>query len=57
VVKEMTDIIAAAAGDPGLVERTWVLITEAPDGGWGIDGHAYTGADIAAAARRELAGM
>jgi phenylpyruvate tautomerase PptA (4-oxalocrotonate tautomerase family) len=56
VVKEMTDIIAAAAGDPGLVERTWVLITEAPDGGWGIDGHAYTGADIAGAARRELTG-
>jgi phenylpyruvate tautomerase PptA (4-oxalocrotonate tautomerase family) len=56
VVKEMTEIIAAAAGDPGLVERTWVLITEAPDGGWGIDGHAYTGADIAEAARRELTG-
>jgi phenylpyruvate tautomerase PptA (4-oxalocrotonate tautomerase family) len=56
VVKEMTDIIAAAAGDPGLVERTWVLITEAPDGGWGIDGHAYTGADIVEAARRELTG-
>ena len=56
VVKEMTGIIAAAAGDPALVERTWVLITEAPDGGWGIDGHAYTGADIAETARRELAG-
>jgi len=56
VAKEMTDIIAAAAGDPSLVERTWVLITEAPEGGWGIDGHAYTGADIAAAARKEVAG-
>ena len=56
VVKEMTGIIAAAAGDLGLVDRTWVLITEAPDGGWGIDGRAYTGADIAEAARRELTG-
>jgi phenylpyruvate tautomerase PptA (4-oxalocrotonate tautomerase family) len=56
VVKEMTEIIAAAAGDPSLVERTWVLITEAAEGGWGIDGHAYTGADIAEAARRELTG-
>jgi phenylpyruvate tautomerase PptA (4-oxalocrotonate tautomerase family) len=56
VVKEMTEIIAAAAGDPGLAERTWVLITEAPEGGWGIDGHAYTGADIAEAAHRELTG-
>jgi phenylpyruvate tautomerase PptA (4-oxalocrotonate tautomerase family) len=55
VVKEMTDIVAAAAHDPTLVERTWVLITEAPDGGWGIDGHAYTGAEIGEAARRELA--
>jgi phenylpyruvate tautomerase PptA (4-oxalocrotonate tautomerase family) len=57
VVREMTDIVAAAAGDPGLVERTWVQITEAPDGGWGIDGHAYTNAEIAETARRELTGQ
>jgi phenylpyruvate tautomerase PptA (4-oxalocrotonate tautomerase family) len=56
-VREMTDIVAAAAGDPTLVERTWVLISESPEGGWGIDGFAYTGADIAAAARRELTGQ
>ena len=54
VVKEMTDIVAAAAGDPTLVERTWVLISEAPDGGWGIDGHAYTNAEIAERARKDL---
>jgi len=35
VVRQFTDIVAAAAGDPGLADRTWVLITEAPDGGWG----------------------
>jgi phenylpyruvate tautomerase PptA (4-oxalocrotonate tautomerase family) len=56
VVREMTDIIAAEARDPSLVERTWVLITESPDGGWGIDGHAYTGVELGEAARRELAG-
>jgi len=56
VVRELTDIVATAAGDPTLTERTWVLITESPDGGWGIGGHANTGADIVAAARRELAG-
>jgi phenylpyruvate tautomerase PptA (4-oxalocrotonate tautomerase family) len=56
VVKELTDIVAAAAGDPTLTERTWVLITESPEGGWGINGHANTGADIAALARSELAG-
>ena len=55
VVHELTDIVAAAAGDPALTERTWVLITESPEGGWGINGHANTGADIVAAARRELA--
>lgn len=54
VVEELTAIVAAAAGDPGVAARTWVLLTEAPEGGWGIAGHANTGADIAAAARREL---
>ena len=55
VVRELTDIVASAAGDPQLNERTWVLITESPEGGWGIGGHANTGADIVAAARAELA--
>jgi len=56
VVKELTEIVTSAAGDPTLTERTWVLITESPEGGWGINGHANTGADIAALARSELAG-
>jgi phenylpyruvate tautomerase PptA (4-oxalocrotonate tautomerase family) len=55
VVKELTEIVASAAGDPGLAERTWVLLTESPDGGWGVAGHANTGADLATAARAELA--
>src|SRR6478672_214349 len=55
VVKELTEIIAAAAGDPGLADRTWVLLTESPEGGWGVAGHANTGADLAQAARAELA--
>ncbi|MDT4907529.1 MAG: hypothetical protein QOI69_770 [Pseudonocardiales bacterium] len=54
VVRELTDIVAAAASDPRMAERTWVLITESPDGGWGIAGAATTGADIAAAARAEI---
>jgi len=57
VVRELTDIVAAAAGDPTLGERTWVLITESPEGGWGINGHANTGSDIAAAARSQLAAL
>lgn len=55
VVKELTEIVASAAGDPGLAERTWVLLTESPEGGWGVAGHANTGADLAHAARAELA--
>ena len=55
VVKELTDIVAAAAGDLGLAERTWVLLTESPEGGWGVAGHPNTGADLAQAARAELA--
>jgi len=55
VVKELTDIVATASADPTLAERTWVLLTESPEGGWGLAGHASTGADIAQAARAELA--
>jgi phenylpyruvate tautomerase PptA (4-oxalocrotonate tautomerase family) len=57
VVNELTEIVAAAAGDPSLSERTWVLLTESPEGGWGIAGHANTNADIAAASRAALAGQ
>lgn len=54
VVRELTDIVVAAAGDPSLAERAWVLITESPEGGWGINGHANTSADIVQAARDEI---
>jgi phenylpyruvate tautomerase PptA (4-oxalocrotonate tautomerase family) len=57
VVKELTDIVAAAAGDPSLRRRTWVLLTESPEGGWGIGGHANTNADITAATRAALEGQ
>jgi phenylpyruvate tautomerase PptA (4-oxalocrotonate tautomerase family) len=55
VVKELTEIVASAAEDPSVAERTWVLLTESPEGGWGVAGHANTGADLAQAARTELA--
>ena len=53
VVKELTDIVAAAAGAPGLAERTWVLLTEAP-GGAGAWRNTNTQSDIAGAARAAL---
>jgi hypothetical protein len=48
--------VAAAAGDQTLADRTWVQIVESPEGGWGINGIAYTGAEIVAEARKELSG-
>jgi hypothetical protein len=51
VVNELTEIVARAAGDSTLAQRTWALLTESPEGGWGIAGHANTQADIAAQAR------
>src|ERR1700731_3163291 len=50
VVRELTDLVATAAADPALAARTWVLLTEAPDGGWGLQGHANTNAGLVAAA-------
>jgi hypothetical protein len=46
VVREFTEIVAAQARDATLAERTRLLITESPDGGWGINGHANSGADM-----------
>jgi phenylpyruvate tautomerase PptA (4-oxalocrotonate tautomerase family) len=53
LVARLTDLVAAAAEDPSLAERTWVLLTEAPEGGWGLWGHAHTNAELVAAARAE----
>jgi phenylpyruvate tautomerase PptA (4-oxalocrotonate tautomerase family) len=55
VVRKLTDIVAAAAGDPTLADRTWVLLTEAPEGGWGLKGHANTNAELVTAARAQIA--
>jgi phenylpyruvate tautomerase PptA (4-oxalocrotonate tautomerase family) len=55
VVRALTDLVAAAGGDPSLTERTWVLLTEAPEGGWGLWGHAHTNEELVAAARAEIA--
>ncbi|MFG6493694.1 hypothetical protein [Microbacterium sp. P03] len=53
-VSRLTAIVAAAAGDPGLSDRTWVLLTEAVPGGWGLWGHAHTNDEIVTAARTEI---
>jgi phenylpyruvate tautomerase PptA (4-oxalocrotonate tautomerase family) len=55
VVKQLTELIATAAGDDSLKQRTWVLLTEAADGGWGLWGHAQTNEELITAARDEIA--
>lgn len=55
VVSQFTEIIAIAAGDPSLTARTWVLLTEAVAGGWGLGGHANTNDELVVAARAQIA--
>jgi phenylpyruvate tautomerase PptA (4-oxalocrotonate tautomerase family) len=57
VVEQLTVLIAEAAGDPTLAERTWVLLTEAVEGGWGLSGHANTNEELVAAARAQIASL
>ena len=55
VVEQFTELISKAVGDPTYAKRTWVLLTEAPDGGWGLWGHAHTNAELVGAARAQIA--
>jgi len=49
--------VPAAGGDPTFTSRTWVLLTEAPDGGWGLSGHANTNEELVLAARAQIAAL
>ena len=55
VVQKLTELVVAASGDPTLKDRTWVLLTEAAPGGWGLWGHAHTNEELVTAARAEIA--
>jgi len=54
VVAELTRTAGAAAGDAAVKQRIWVLLTEAPEGGWGLGGRAHTNAELVAVAREQL---
>jgi phenylpyruvate tautomerase PptA (4-oxalocrotonate tautomerase family) len=54
VVSQFTELIAAAAADASLSKKTWVLLTEAVDGGWGLWGHAHTNSELVDAARAQI---
>ena len=53
LVDAATQIVARVAGDPSLANRTWVLLTEAAEGGWGIAGTAFGRQEFAALAARK----
>ena len=55
-VSRLTADVAEAAGEPTMVDRTWVQLTETYDGGWGLAGHANTNDELVALARAELTG-
>jgi len=41
LVKDATAIVADVCGDPSQAKRTWVILTEAAEGGWGLAGTAF----------------
>jgi phenylpyruvate tautomerase PptA (4-oxalocrotonate tautomerase family) len=41
LVSEATEIVTRISGDSSQAARTWVLLTEAAEGGWGIAGTAF----------------
>jgi len=55
LVKEITEIITKISGDPTQGSRTWVLLTEAAEGGWGLAGTAFGREEFAALAARAAA--
>jgi len=55
LVKEATEIVAKISGDPSQAARTWVLLTEAAEGGWGLAGTAFGQQEFAALAARARA--
>ncbi len=52
IVKEATEIVARIAGDATQPARTWVLLTEAAEGGWGMFGTAFGREEFAALAAK-----
>jgi phenylpyruvate tautomerase PptA (4-oxalocrotonate tautomerase family) len=54
VVRQLTEVIAHAAADDELLQRTWVMLTEAEPGGWGLWGHAHSNEELVGAARAQM---
>jgi phenylpyruvate tautomerase PptA (4-oxalocrotonate tautomerase family) len=55
LVKEVIEIVAKISGDSSQASRTWVILTEAAEGGWGLSGTAFGRAEFAALAAKAAA--
>jgi phenylpyruvate tautomerase PptA (4-oxalocrotonate tautomerase family) len=55
LVKEATEIVARVSGDPSQAGRTWVILTEAAEGGWGMLGTAFGQQEFGALAAKAKA--
>jgi phenylpyruvate tautomerase PptA (4-oxalocrotonate tautomerase family) len=55
LVKEITEIVTKISGDQTQASRTWVLLTEAAEGGWGLAGTAFGRQEFADLAARAAA--
>jgi phenylpyruvate tautomerase PptA (4-oxalocrotonate tautomerase family) len=51
-VADATEIVARITRDPTQAARTWVLLCEAAEGGWGIAGTAFGREEFAALAKK-----
>jgi phenylpyruvate tautomerase PptA (4-oxalocrotonate tautomerase family) len=51
-VTEATAIVANTTKDPTQAARTWVLLSEASEGGWGIAGTAFGREEFAAVSKK-----
>lgn len=54
LTERMGDLIAKYGHNEQLKKKTWVLLTQANQGGWGLEGHAFTNEELVAKAREEL---
>jgi phenylpyruvate tautomerase PptA (4-oxalocrotonate tautomerase family) len=55
LVREATEIVATITGDATQAARTWVILTEAAEGGWGMLGTAFGQEEFAALAAKARA--
>jgi len=45
-IADATQIVSSLRVDGSEVTRTWVTVSNTADGGWGIDGHGLTNAEL-----------